>query len=268
MKKFLLFLGIALFIIGIVGMIFTKDQIVPEKQKGSNANIVIDKPFKSIDLDIGKGTIKVMKTNDNQPSIKINNIINKDDYQFKVENNILYLKTKNDTKKQKINFIFGNHVNSDEIEITLLIPNQKLQFFRVNTFAGMIELDDLSTEELEMNAGTGIIQANRILSDNGKINVGIGDISVDEYHSKHTNIDVKTGTIELHGLNPDINIDGNIGLGDGTFEYQSEPQDTHFEVTSQNGDVELNDLISRPKDIAKSIVKLSINTGTVEFDYE
>ena len=57
-------------------------------------------------------------------------------------------------------------------------------------------------------------------------------------------------------------------MGDGTFEYTTEPQSTHFDVSTKNGDIELNDLINLPQSNAKSLVKMTIGTGTVEFDYE
>lgn len=268
MKKFLIILGILLLIIGIAGMLLTKDQMVAQKQNGYNKQITLNQPFNSIDLDIGQGTIIVEQSKNNHASLEINNIINKEDYQYKIENNTLYFNTKNDSKNRKKNFVFGNHESRDEIEIKLLIPKEKLKSFKAKTFAGTIDVDYLSTENLELNADIGLIEGGKIKSDVSNIKVGMGDISFDHFNSQQANIDVKTGTIELYGLNSDININGHIGMGDGTFEYTNEPQNTHFDVSSKNGDVELNDLINLPQSKAKFLVKMTIGAGTVEFDYE
>lgn len=268
MKKFLIILGIFLLIIGITGMFLTKDEIVTKKQNGYSEQITLNQPFNSIDLDIGQGTVAVEQSKNHRASLKIKNISKKEDYQYKIDNNTLYFSTKNDSKNRKKNFVFGNHKNLDEIEIKLLIPKEKLKSFKAKTFAGTIDVDYLSTKNLELNADIGLIEGDILKSDQSNIKVGMGDISFNNFNSQQADINIKTGTIELYGLNSDININGHIGMGDGTFEYTTEPQSTHFDISTKNGDIELNDLINLPQSNAKSLVKMTIGTGTVEFDYE
>lgn len=48
MKKFLIILGILLLIIGIAGMLLTKDQMVAQKQNGYNKQITLNQSFNSL----------------------------------------------------------------------------------------------------------------------------------------------------------------------------------------------------------------------------
>lgn len=260
MKKFLLIVGSLLLIIGIIGMFFTQDQVKETKKKDISKTTTIVDSYHNVKLDIGQGLIKVVPSKNYETTLTVNHAKSNHDYYYEIKNDTLFVKTSINSDERKKNYKKGKH-RSHDLEVILTIPNKKLKSFTSESFSGIVDIDKINAEHSSMNVHVGEINVNKLVSKDAIVKVGTGDITIKSLKSHEANVSINIGSIKLSSLNPNINIDGHIGMGKGIFEYKTAPQATHFDIKSNIGNVNLNKVTNAPQSQATSNVTLSVGTG-------
>lgn len=125
--------------------------------------------------------------------IKYANLIIKPGDNLKVETNNKYITNKQDENKLIISEKKHNWFNKEKSDLIIYIP-QNIIFdgVSIETGAGIVEIDSLSTKILEFNLGAGKTSINNlIVSGNAEIDGGAGELTI--LNGNINNLDIDTG---------------------------------------------------------------------------
>lgn len=266
MKKILIIIAITLMVVGIIGMYFSKDTVLPTNKLKIVDTFNIEEPYNNLDIKIEDGYLDIVPSKDNTTQLTIKHSDERNQFDYLLKDNTLFIKTNSINKRPKIELNFGLSEPHENIEMTLAVPNKKFKTFKAEALVGTINLNQLNTDTLDLKVSAGEIDANKIIAKQSSMTVGIGDIEIEEFNSKNLKVNVETGSVKLLKLNSDINITGNIDIGEGYFEYKKNPEQTHFDVESSIGEVDLSSLTNVAKNNAQSIVNIKVGVGSVTFE--
>lgn len=261
MKKTLFIVGISLLVIGIIGMVLTNDQIEKEQSTQTHS---ISGSYNNIKLDIGQGMVKVIPSKDEKTTLTVTQNKSKRNYKYEIKNDTLFIEATPNSKERKADWVKGTHRNTD-LAFTLRVPHKHLKSFNAESLFGSIDIDQMKADKSSLNVHVGEINVKQLISKDTTIKTGTGDISVKELNSDNAHVSVNIGSMTLSEINPDINIDGKIGTGDGLFEYRTAPEQTHFNIDSRMGEINMNNFINVPENQAAAKVALNVDTGSVTF---
>lgn len=265
MKK-LFILGMLLFIIGCIGMIFTHKTLFSEPAVTETKTIT--DTFNQIKVDVQSGEVHFKQSPDNATHVKVTGVKKKDFFQYEVKNNVLSILNNEQIKNRRIfNYGFEQH---HEPSIEISIPDKYYEKLNLATNKSEVQIDELKTKVLTMNSKIGGIYIDHLTADNVDFTAGTGQLEVGTTNIKSIKFDVKLGMITLNQMNSDINVDGKVGSGQAELYYKDTPKDTKFNITTSTGDIEMND-IAGPKSVlgnGKYTVNINVGLGQVEIDEE
>lgn len=265
MKK-LFILGLLLFITGSVGMLFTGKSLF--KAPAVNAQQSITTSYNNINIDVQSGDVEIKLSKDKKTHFKISGVKKKDFFKYNVKENTLNIINNQLTKNKRI-FNYGfEQQNNPSIEIS--IPKKQYQEILLNTNKSDLDIDQLETKTIKINSKVGGIYIEKLKADQLDTRLGTGELEINTTNVKQMNFDIKLGKLSLYDMNPDINIDGNIGSGEAELYYQTAPKNTKFNVTSSSGEVKMNDVAGSKSVLGtgENHVNVKVELGTVEFDEE
>lgn len=158
-----------------------------------------------------------LKINDNTLLLDINvsssNIIIKTGEVFKAETNNKYINSKQDKNKLYIEEEKHNLFNNNS-ELIIYIPEYFVfDGVSIETGAGKVSIESLSTKQLYLNLGAGKVDINDLkVSENTKIDGGAGEININAIGINNLDLDMGVGklflTAKLTGNNM---IDAGVG---------------------------------------------------------
>lgn len=215
-----------------IGNIFNDDNNITDKLEEININ----SDAKIIEIDINSSHLTI-KTGD---VLKV--LTNNKDIVIREEDNKLFIEEEDDNW-----FSFGN----DDSNLVIYIPDDLiLEEAAINTGAGKIEIDKLSTKKLyfdlgagnvivdklevldeaEIDGGTGKIEIKKGLINNLDLDMGVGNLTLTSYLLGTNDISAGIGSIELNliGTYDEYRILANKGIGSIKLDGNSIDSDTYY----------------------------------------
>lgn len=146
--------------------------------------------------------------------ISSSNITIKSGENFKAETNNKYIKTKQDKNKLYIEEKKHNFFHNDKSELIIYIPNDYVfDGVSIDTGAGKVNIESLSTKQLYLNLGAGKVDINNLnVSKDAKIDGGAGEININAISINNLDLDMGVGKLSLTSkLTGNNKIDSGIG---------------------------------------------------------
>lgn len=184
-------------------------------------------------------------------NVKSINITIKESSDFKVETNNKYIKLKEKNNKLSITEEKHNLFNNTDSSLIIYLPSDYLfNEVSIENGAGKIEIDKLSTKNIELDLGAGKVEieylyvtteadidggAGEIVIENSTItnldlDMGVGNLILTSSLTGNNEIDAGVGEIELN-LNENLDnykIKINKGLGNATLNEETMKNDTYY----------------------------------------
>lgn len=146
--------------------------------------------------------------------ISSSNITIENGENFKAETNNKYIKTKQDKNKLYIKEKKHNFFHNNKSELIIYIPNDYIfDGISIETGAGKVNIESLSTKQLYLNLGAGKVDINNLnVSESTKIDGGAGEININAISINNLDLDMGIGKITLTSkLNGNNKIDSGVG---------------------------------------------------------
>lgn len=220
----------------------------------------------SLDIDIA--SVNLVITEGDRFLVEANDI--SEDFEMKVTNRgTLVIRE----RKKGTHFLwFYFNVNSNYFsDLTLYIPSgYQLKEAKINTGAGKVVMDNLSTEKLIIDAGAGSIKGNKLSASKVDLNGGAGLISFDDVIFKDMDLDSGVGKVEINGVLLGNNtID--CGIGDIDIEIDDREENFDLDIETGLGDFRLNGRRItkeyRKNNNASSSIKIDGGIGDIDINF-
>ena len=187
------------------------------------------------DLKVNKDTILL------DIDLSSTNVTIKSGESFKVETNNKYINTKQDNNKLYIKEK-SHYINNTNNELIIYIPNNYLfDKVSIETGAGKVYIDLLSTKELYLTLGAGKVSINNLnVLDKAEIEGGAGEVNIKGTDINNLNLEMGVGKLSLTSkLSGNNEIDSGIGALNlnlmGTLEDYTISVDKGIGVTKIDG---------------------------------
>lgn len=256
--------------IGIIGTIITVIlSIVSAFDIESGEKIDITKEFNEVDnidtieIDIANCSLEIIEGDTISVEAKQ---VEKD---FKLDLSGKTLKIGEDNKEW---FQFFNWSNKQGSVIVTLPSGYIAKEFDINTGVGKVNISNLHTEKLKLDAGTGsVVGKNITVTKESKIDTGTGSIELSDISMANVRLDTGTGSVyyegELLGRNK---ID--TGTGSVELSIKGRKEDYYITVDSGSGKTYLNDsAVSRKyrsdNSNAQNSIDIDSGTGSVYLNF-
>lgn len=217
------------------------------------ANISIDIQTEELNILIGN-EIKV-------EAFQISNTfkaeINDDTLEIYTDSNPLdWINRLTNSKKGKINLYLPSDFKSDEINI--------------DYGTGKLNIEQLNTNDLKIDAGTGSIKGTNLIAEKVDIDSGTGSIHFEEVNWKDTKIDSGTGSIFISGTLLGENIIDS-GTGSITLELNGQKENYNFDVDKGFGSFSINGE-KQPSELklnnnAENSLQIDGGTGSIQLNF-
>lgn len=162
--------------------------------------------------------LKDLEINDNTLLLDIHvsssSIILKSGDFFKAETNNKYINSKQDKNKLYIQEKKHNWFHNDKSELIVYIPNDFVfDGVSIETGAGKVDIEQLSTKQLYLVLGAGKVDINNLnVSESTKIDGGAGEININAISMNNLDLDMGVGKLSLTSkLTGKNKIDSGIG---------------------------------------------------------
>lgn len=163
------------------------------------------------DLDINDNTLLLdINTSSSNITIKSGDVL-------KVETNNKYINSKQDNNKLYITEKKHNILRDNESEIIIYIPDDFIfDGVSIETGAGKVNIETLSTKKLYLNLGAGKVEINDLnVLEKAKVDGGAGEIVINAININNLDLDMGIGKFMLIGqLFGKTEIDQGIGTVD------------------------------------------------------
>lgn len=150
--------------------------------------------------------------------VKTTSIVIKNGDNFIAETNSKYVNFKQD--KNRLHITERNHNwfnNYDNNEVIVYVPSEFIfDMVSIETGAGKLKINELSTKELYLNLGAGKVEVNDLeVLDNAKIDGGAGEVTINHGNINNLDLDMGVGRLSLNSkLKGSSKIDSGIGRVD------------------------------------------------------
>ena len=202
---------------------FSKDNVIEE-----NTSILWNQSTENIKyLDIDVNSSNLVIKSGNSFVIETNNKRIK----YKVDNNELKIKEE------------GYHLTNSKLksELIITIPDTKLNEIDINTGAGNLNIDSISTEKLDIDLGAGTTLINNLYSERADIDTGAGTFTINNGSINDLDLDIGLGEVKITS-----SITGNSSISSGVGKLSLNLLNTFdnykFEVNKGIGKVTINDI--------------------------
>lgn len=187
--------------VSFIGNIFGNDETIVEEKLN--------------ELEVSNAT-KILEIN-----VSSSNITFKQGTTFRAETNNKYINIKQDNNKMLITEKKNNwFFNSNNNELIIYIPNDFIfDVFLIETGAGKVNIDSLSTKQLYLNLGAGKVDINSLnVLSKAKVDGGAGDLSIIKSDIHNLDLDMGVGKLLLESkLTGNNKIDSGVGKMDLTL---------------------------------------------------
>ncbi|WP_414050572.1 DUF4097 family beta strand repeat-containing protein [Macrococcus animalis] len=250
MKKILM-IALSLMVIGMIGMAISSMVFGIGSTYGQyNHEEVITKDFKQVDIEVNTLSMEVINTKDNEAAIEIKNAKNENQVKYEVQDDTLKI-TGGESKGINVDFNFGFTKEEDNMKVILHLPLAQYEQFKVNADVGDIDIDTLDAKVTT-------------------IDLNVGDVKVNEVLAKDLQFKVDVGDLTLRNINKDINLKGNVNVGNADIYYKEKPDNVNIVTDTNMGDITLNDVIPKGGMVGKGEHKIDLesNMGDISIDLE
>ncbi len=246
-----IFLGIACFCIG-VGILLSILGVALGRRGVSHAGnnysySYTGEDIKSINLDVKYCRVNI-KEGDEFTAEAYN--VMENSFQGYVEGDTLYLK-QSGTMTDTINF-FGLDIpfsfglfdiyDNDSPKIVITVPSGFIaENIKFDLGAGVIEVDELSTENADFEIGAGSMEIRRLnVTDKISCEVGAGELKVNKLEAKNADFECGVGRVIISGeIKGDLLAD--CGMGQIQLDLNGNEEDYNYNVSCGVGKIKLND---------------------------
>lgn len=194
---FAIFLSISI-ITGICGALFTVANLFGANTEEETVNHTIGTDFTGISINLSAAELEI-KMGD----------------KFDVETNHKYLKCEEKDDILKISEtkpIFALHPRG--MKVILTVPKDKIfDYVDINTGAGSVAIDELSSNMLDIELGAGELRAGKLVAVyKSEIDGGAGSVTISDGHLSNADIDMGVGELNLTSeLSGKSSIDYGVG---------------------------------------------------------
>lgn len=173
------------------------------------------------------------------------NIINSDDYKVVTNNKYLKINNVNNTLKiEEERKLFSKSFKNSEL--TIYIPNDKIfQDIDIDTGAGSINMENISSEELNLDLGAGKVAINYLtVSRKADIDSGVGSLDIYSGSINNLNLDMGVGEVNIKGILTGKN-DIDAGVGSLNIELINSLNNYSIFIEKGLGKVSVNNIESK-----------------------
>ncbi|MED4045332.1 DUF4097 family beta strand repeat-containing protein [Priestia aryabhattai] len=280
-KKKLSVLAGILILVGIIGGLLTYRAIDPEpmsKEKVINSNQVskvnIDTDNTRVHVYPIKGdNIKVTLKGETSPNIKR-------DFTTDVKNSTLFI-SYNEQQRSWVNFDIVSVLKP--LSINVYLPKKQYNSLKVSSSNGYVSVKKLLAEDVSIRANNGRVELEDIDSQNLTTSVHNGLTSIKNARAKIVGVkgnngkitlsnvqgslkgETHNGSIALETEELDRDIDFKTNNGKITITTEKEPSNVQFNVSVDNGKVDILNKYDRDAVIGngKNIIKLATHNGNI-----
>jgi|GEM_PF-6983264 len=212
---------------------------------------------REIHVDRSSADVQIVEVESNQIQVTLSGYARKwKQYSYQLEEMNGKLKIKLE-KNHGLGLSFG-FIRGDDLKLLVEVPEQKLEFVKINTSSSEINLNDLQVHHLIASSSSGDIEvANLQMEEKLNIDSSSGDVTMTDIEGANAIVDLSTssGDIEGDGLlvhemkadsssgKVDIsherlagNLTANTSSGDVTFSFEEEPSSFMLSYRSSSGD--------------------------------
>jgi DUF4097 and DUF4098 domain-containing protein YvlB len=133
-----------------------------------------------------------------------------------------------------------NGFNSPNSKITVTVPADFVaEEVRIETGAGTVTLEELTTEYLYISAGAGNIKGSDLIADKVKLEGGVGSIDMENVTFKNASFECGVGNVSLSGVLLEENK-FDCGVGEVILELQGKLSDYDLDIESGVGNIRVN----------------------------
>ncbi len=206
----------------------------------------------SLDFDL-KQTNLITKISDNDKfyiEYHIWSALKNDPISYKAENNRLEIKEKEPVPNQ--------NMNTDDNEFILYVPkDSKLNNIKGRTDIGMINLNNLLCDFMDLNADVGSISLNNMEIHKGKTSSDVGEISIHNTSLSDFEAEADTGSIkaDIGSLKHNVKLSSDIGAIDVTLRKKD---NISIYAKTDTGNIKVSDNLggTLEKDVTESYYNL------------
>lgn len=194
---FAIFLSISI-ITGICGALFTVANLFGANTEEETVNHTIGTDFTSISINLSAAELEIRMGD-----------------KFDVETNHKHLKCEEKDDILKISEtkpIFALHPRG--MKVILTVPKDKIfDYVDINTGAGSVAIDELSSNMLDIELGAGELRAGKLVAVyKSEIDGGAGSVTISDGHLSNADIDMGVGELNLTSkLSGKSSIDDGVG---------------------------------------------------------
>lgn len=270
MIKKLIVVALALIIVGVVGGIFTF-KYASEVVQVNDKQLVDYEGVNSVVINTTMSNIEIIGTDEKMD----NNIIL---VGKSTRNNQTALNITNDKQKERILiddrkgngenkwFDFNWSFFKSKTSLKVYVPKQLAGNLSVDTVSGKITMKNFQVNKLNIDTVSGDLNGENVQFKDSNIESVSGDLTFSEVTGK-VNAESTSGNIILamKALNNPIKL--NTTSGDIRVKTKEKPQDTHFEIETVSGDINLYDKHGKQTSFGEKSTLVNIETvsGNIEF---
>ncbi len=165
-----------------------------------------------------------------------------------------------------------NGINPTNSKITVYIPADFVaEEVRIDTGAGALNLEDITTDYLYISAGAGNISGRNIKADKAKVEGGVGNISLGNVTLRNTDLNSGVGNVYISGVILGKNS-FDCGVGEVELELFGNINDYDLDIDSGVGTVRVNgkkiEEVEHTNRFAEHSIEVDGGVGSVRIDIE
>lgn len=228
-KAFAIILAIAI-ISGIISSIINiVSYFLPEKETivtpSDTQELIQLSNINNIEIELNRGKLNIETIPTSRPQISIEN----KNIKYTEKNGVLKITEK------------GLNITKENTILLRLPQNTALNTIKINSVAGAIYLNNVTTQYLDLDLGTGKVNINNIkVTNEADIDAGAGNLSMTNYYINKLDLDLGVGNTNLLGL---LGADSKIDCGLGSLNLTIPESLTKYALDIEKGigEITLND---------------------------
>lgn len=229
MIKRLSIIGLVLFLVGIIGSIFTintqfkQAEMLEEKVIGTN-------DFNNIDLYTNNAKITILPTDNSEPKVEVYGNYARYEMTADVKEDTLKVDVK--TKRDKI---FSFDLFSKNLSLTVYIPQKLYENINVQSNNGHIDIGDLEGSDINAETDNGKIHFDSVNGKTVRLETNNGSIDLQTIKADRIKAYTDNGKIEIEDIDGEIVGETN----NGSISLRTDNLEQPIELQSNNGKIEI-----------------------------
>lgn len=226
-QKVIKYLSIAFafyLIISLCYIFFSVFNIVSDSNENKEDNYKITeltRDFDNINIDLSITSLDI-KTGD----------------KFKIETNNEYISIKENNNKITIKEKANLKVNKN-YKLNITLPDKTFNKVRINNGAGKVNIDRLSSDDIDFDFGAGKVLINNLTADEIDMDTGAGSVKITNSNLDDLDLNIGIGELYLTGyLKGNSKIDS--GIGKVSIKLLDNKDNYTFKVSKGIGKVDIN----------------------------